>query len=239
VSLGSDFEILRQPNDLTCGPTCLHGVYRFFGEDVGLDEVIGEVPMLEEGGTLAVFMGCHALRRGYRATIVTYNLSVFDPTWFEPGNVDLKERLKRQIEVKTDPKLRHATPGYLEFLELGGRMAFEDLTGSLLRRYLDRNLPILTGLSATHLYRTAREIVTDYGESEYDDLHGEPVGHFAVLCGFSEEGDEVLVADPLHPEPASASGVYAVGLDRLINAILLGVLTYDANLLIVEPGSGA
>ena len=33
--------------------------------------------------TLAVLLGCHALRRGYEATIYTFNLQVFDPTWFE------------------------------------------------------------------------------------------------------------------------------------------------------------
>src|SRR6185369_13364802 len=69
-------EILPQPDDITCGPTCLHAVYRYFGDVIGLDQVIEEVPQLETGGTLAVLLGCHALRRGYDATIYTYNLQV-------------------------------------------------------------------------------------------------------------------------------------------------------------------
>ena len=34
----------------------------------------------------------------------------------------------------------------------------EDLSGRLIRKYLKRDQPILTGLSSTFLYRTAREI---------------------------------------------------------------------------------
>ena len=29
-SFSFDLEILNQPDDVTCGPTCLHAVYRYF-----------------------------------------------------------------------------------------------------------------------------------------------------------------------------------------------------------------
>jgi hypothetical protein len=74
--------IERQPDDTTCGPTCLHAVYQFHGDSVPLDAVIAEAQRLEEGGTLAALLGSHALSRGYKVTIHTYNLQVFDPTWF-------------------------------------------------------------------------------------------------------------------------------------------------------------
>ncbi len=45
----------------------------------------------------------------------------------------------------------------------------------------------------------------------------------------------MLVADPLETNPVSGSISYAVSIDRVICAILLGILTYDANLLIIEP----
>lgn len=41
-----------------------------------------ETPELEDGGTLAVLLGTQAIRRGYHAKIFTYNLRVFDPSWF-------------------------------------------------------------------------------------------------------------------------------------------------------------
>ena len=42
------------------------------------------------------------------------------------------------------------------------------------------------------------------------------------------------VADPYQPNPAKER-YYEVGINRLICSILLGVLTYDANLLVISP----
>jgi len=123
--------------------------------------VIERTHKLEHGGTFAIFLACDALRHGYQATIYTYNLTVFDPTWFAPG-VDIAERLQRQREAKPhDARLQHVTDGYLEFLRLGGRLRLTDLTRPLLRGLLRRNLPILTGLNSTYLYRAVRE----YGQT--------------------------------------------------------------------------
>ena len=58
------FAILPQPTITTCGPTCLHSIYRYFNDSISLKQVISEVSMLEEGGTLAVFLANHALKRG-------------------------------------------------------------------------------------------------------------------------------------------------------------------------------
>lgn len=226
-------EILSQPDDTSCGPTCLHALYNYYGDDVPLEKLIAEIPQLEGGGTLAVMLGCHALRRGYRATIYTYNLNIFDPTWFVGEEPNIAGRLRIQMEAKEFPKLQLASNSYLEFLELGGELRFEDLTTALIRKYLARRAPILTGLSATYLYRSARELPDT---TEPDDIAGEPAGHFVVLCGYDRDKREVLVADPLRVNPvALGKNIYAVNIDRLVCSILLGIVTYDANLLILEP----
>ena len=69
----------------------------------------------------------------------------------------------------------------------------------------------------------------------YDDLRGEPTGHFVVLCGYNMQDRTALVADPQLPNPISNSPIYTVRLNRLVCAIMLGILTYDANLLIITP----
>lgn len=228
-----DLEILRQPDDSTCGPTCLHAVYRYFGDAIALPDLIAQVPQLARGGTLAVSLANHALRRGYGAHIVTYNLSVFDPSWFEGSRPDLSERLLSQLEVKDDPRLSEATNAYLDYLALGGTLAMEDLTQDLLTRWLKQGQPILTGLSATFLYRSPREI----GETKLreDDLRGAPQGHFVVLSGWDAVRRTVRVADPLEDNPGFKSHIYWLPVERVITAILLGVLTYDANLLVLVP----
>lgn len=55
-------EMLPQPDDYTCGPTCLHSVYRYHDDQIDLAKVIAEVGRVEGGGTLDVFLACHALR---------------------------------------------------------------------------------------------------------------------------------------------------------------------------------
>jgi len=221
-----------QPDNTTCGPTCLHAVYRYFSDHLPLEQVIDEVLALPHGGTLAVMLGCHALKRGYSAEIYTYNLQVFDPTWFR-GKSQLTGRLEAQRRVKSDPKLQLATHAYLEFLRLGGHIRSEPLSARLLRRYLNREVPILTGLLATHLYDCSREY-----RDEYDDVRGDPVGHFVVLCGYDRQKREVLVADPLHDNPRYKKRYYSVSSERLLASILLGIVTYDANLLIITPNGG-
>jgi hypothetical protein len=224
-----NLSVLPQPDGSTCGPTCLHAVYAYWGHDVPLDRLAAEVTPLPSGGTLAVSLACHALRAGFRAEIFTYDLRVFDPTWFASG-VDLAERLRAQRKLKRRPKLHHATAAYLEYLELGGVIRYTELDGGLIRRYVARGVPILTGLSATHLYGCARERA-----DEYDDIGGEPAGHFVVLSGYDRSSRKVMVADPLLDNPLFGSHYYAVRMDRLIAAILLGIVTYDANLLVLTP----
>lgn len=230
-------DILPQPDDTTCGPTCLHAVYGFHGDAMDLHQVIDEVTPLATGGTLSVFLGLHALRRGYGATLHTYNLELFDPTWFDGDPADLPGLLEAQRKEKRGSRLRVATAAYLDFLAAGGRIRFDELGPDLIRRYLTRGHPILTGLSATYLYGCARE-VDDAGNLHYDSVRGEPTGHFVVVHGYDASTDSVMVADPLH-ENAFGSHNYRVGVLRLLGAIMLGVLTYDGNLLVLEPPLGA
>jgi hypothetical protein len=223
--------VLPQPNNTTCGPTCLHAVYRYWEYELPLQEVIDTVEPLPEGGTLAVRLAIHALRRNFRAEIYTYNLQIFDPTWFDrDAPVNLSERLLEQRQHKRSGKLTMATDNYLEFLRLGGKLHYENLDAKLLRRFLRRGVPVLTGLSATHLYDCAREFNDDY-----DDVRGSPSGHFVVLHGYDPKTREVSVADPLHDNPRFGSQYYRVGINRLTASILLGILTYDANLLVITP----
>ncbi|MGE5652476.1 hypothetical protein FAY22_03280 [Noviherbaspirillum sp. UKPF54] len=224
-------KILPQPDETTCGPTCLHSVYRYWGEDEELAEVIARAGRLEHGGTFAVFLACDALAKGYKATIYTYNLTVFDPTWFAPG-VDIADRLRRQREIKMDYRLQHATTGYLEFLSRGGRLRLLDLSRYLIRGILRRGLPIITGLSSTYLYRVPRE----YGpEDKPDDVRGLPSGHFVVIAGYDRERRQVLVVDPYAKNPYASAHEYWLSIDRVVNAVLLGIVTHDANLLIIHP----
>ncbi|HSQ41704.1 MAG TPA: peptidase-C39 like family protein [Fibrobacteraceae bacterium] len=227
-------EILPQPDDVTCGPTSLHAVYRRYGLNLPLKKLIQEIEFLEDGGTLAVFLGIDALKRGFRSRLYSYNLRVFDPTWINLDRADLIDRLRRQLSFKSDKKLGEASRAYIRFLEMGGEILFRDLSTQLLQGYFRAGVPVLAGLSATYLYSSKREYTNDQNQSVFDDLAGEPAGHFVVLYGIDKE-HRILVADPDRSTPLGNSHYYQVESRRLVHSILLGILTYDANLLVITP----
>ena len=226
-----NFDIKAQPDDITCGPTCLHALYQYYHDPIALKEVINEVKSLKTGGTLAVMLGNHALKRGYQAHIYTYNLTIFDPSWFSLSSKKMAQNLKKQMRYKFRSKrLKEASKAYIQFLEAGGKILQTELDESLIKKYLKQSVPILTGLSATYLYGTVREIPVN---NKFDSIKGEPVGHFVIINGFDEVTNTVYLADPMNPNPLK-SQYYSVNFDRLINSIMLGIVTYDANLLIIE-----
>lgn len=227
-------KMMSQPNDVTCGPTCLHSIYSWLGDDISLEQVISEVTYLELGGTLAVLLGTHALKRGYDVKIYSYNLRVFDPTWFTGQKTDILAKLNAQLYFKHDPKLKAAIGCYIQFLEQGGEILLKNLTPALLKFWFSRQTPIISGLCYTYLYESMREYTTDGSDMISDDVRGYPGGHFVVLSGYDEEHKHVVVADPYKKNPISGDNYYSVDVHRLINSIMLGILTYDSNLLIIQ-----
>jgi len=227
-----DFDIKAQPDEITCGPTCLHALYQYYRDTISLKDVIKEVKSLKTGGTLAVMLGNHALQRGYGAHLYTFNLTIFDPTWFSLSPLKMAQNLKKQMRYKFRSKrLQVASKAYIKFLEAGGKIFQKELDEDLIKKYLKQSIPILTGLSATYLYGTPREIPVT---NKFDSIRGEPVGHFVIVNGFDEATNKVYLADPLNPNPLK-SHYYSVAFDRLIHSIMLGIVTYDANILIIEP----
>ena len=232
ASYSIDIDVLGQPDDATCGPTSLHSVYRYYDEDISLEQVIREVHTFEDGGTLAVWLGSHALSRGFEAVLFTCNLQLLDPSWFTTSEVNLIQKLEEQMKHKPDPKLIRTSHAFIDFIKNGGKVKLEDVTRDVLRKYLSQGYPILTGLSSTFLYRAPREVPPVQFP---DDICGIPTGHFVILCGYNRANKSITVADPLTQNPFSASRKYDVHIDRVICSILLGVLTYDANFLIIKP----
>lgn len=230
--------IQAQPDDVTCGPSCLYSIYRHFGDTrLSLRQVIDQIEKLDHGGTLLEVLACHALRRGYAATVYSYHVDLLDPTWFADDGgahdpLHVRELLGQRLATrKGDARMRLATRAMQEFLDLGGDLRMDDLTPGLISRHIAAGTPILAGLSSTYLYRQARED----DKNRPDDVGGEPQGHFVMLVGYSGKHREVLVADPLDQNPPYHTAKYRVGIERLLNAVMLGALTHDANLLVVRP----
>ncbi len=226
----------RQPDDVTCGPTCLQSIYSFYHDGISLESVISEVSMLEEGGTFASKLGTHALKRGYQVDIWSFNVHIFDPSWFQLPSKAMIDKLKLQKIAKKNKKLRYASDGYIDFLANGGRLHFEDLTSNLLVTLIEEGKPIIAGLSSTFLYRSERE---DPKTNVNNDIAGRPAGHFVLITGIDLEARTAQITDPYFPNNISQIQTYTVPIPRLICAILLGVMTYDANLLVIKKKEGS
>ena len=223
----------RQPTDTSCGPTCLHAVYRYFEVESDLARLIEEVPQFEEGGTFGVHLGLHALRRGFGARIISYNLRVFDPTWASLDPDALIDKLEQRIPTLRSDKARAQHLAYVEFLRLGGEVAFLDLTPDSLGQLVGQKCPLIVGLSSTYLYQAPRE----QPDGREDDVGGQPVGHFVVVNGWDAAARTVIVSDPFERNPYNPDGEYRVDVSRFISAVMLGIVSYDANLLLIRPRS--
>ena len=225
------FDIPAQPTDSSCGATCLHAVYRYFGAESELPTLIDEIPEFDEGGTLSVHLALHALGRGFSCTLISYNLRVFDPTWRTLGSHALVAKLRNRVGHLSNPKLVKNHEAYIQYLDLGGKIAFRDLNHGLISELMANDTPIITGLSATYLYQSARET----SEGKDDDVGGSPTGHFVVVTGLEKDPARVVVADPFSRNPYNPEGEYRVDSSHFMNAVMLGVVTHDANLLVIRP----
>jgi hypothetical protein len=198
-----------------------------------MEEILNDIPQFEEGGgTFGLTLAIDALKRGYKTSIYSFNLNIFDPSWFELPMEKIKGKLLELLEKgNLRTKDRTAARSAAQFIDLGGELRFANLSEELISSYLSRDIPILTGLSSSWLYKTQRE---DPITSEYDDILGKPAGHFVVLHGLDTKYREVDIADPYKPNPISGTNYYKVPMNSLINSILLGVMSYDGNLVILE-----
>lgn len=226
-------EMKAQPDQTSCGPTCLYALYQHLGVKISLKKVLDEVQQFSiGGGTLGVILGKHALMLNLSVTLYSYNLRVFDPSWFQFDRNQLIRKLDLRLKSKKNSqKLAMAIRSYRDFIMAGGEVRFDNLSAKLLKKFLTTNSPILTGLSSTWLYQAQRE---DPITTEDDDIGGDPAGHFVLLHGYNSKTKKVSVADPYRPNPIAGKHYYEIPIDRMITSILLGVMTYDGNLLIIK-----
>ena len=223
----------EQPDDVTCGAACLAQVYGYHGLDKPIDAIVSETPHNRDGGTFIPFLGVGALKNGFGATAYPFGARVFDPTWRRLPTNELEAKLRARRDAVTSGKIRLSIDSYLSFFELGGKVVFRDLSKELVIRHLRHGRPVITGLSATYLYRQPREL-----DDQSDDVRGFPVGHFVVVSGYDPVTDRFALRDPARDIPFSRTGRYSVPAERLVSAVLLGDVTFDAVLLVVVPPRG-
>ncbi|MEO7425440.1 MAG: cysteine peptidase family C39 domain-containing protein, partial [Fibrobacteria bacterium] len=69
-----DLHVSKQPDDESCGITCLQAIYAYHDYPASLDKLKREIEHWQTGGTVAVNLARNALAHGFRAEIYTYNI---------------------------------------------------------------------------------------------------------------------------------------------------------------------
>ena len=125
-----------------------------------------------------------------------------------------------------DYRLQHATEGYLEFLALGGRIRLADFSPRLVRE------SSAAGCRSSPACRrpTCIERCARFGDDQSDDICCGSPRHFVVIAGYDFPSRKVLVADPYEPNPYGGTREYWMRMERVGAAVLLGIVTHDANL---------
>jgi hypothetical protein len=224
-----DLHVAKQPDDESCGITCLKSIYDYFSFPTSLDKLKHEIEHWQTGGTVAVNLARNALAHGFKAEIYTYNIKIFDPSWKALDAKELSAKLKKRQRKIRSKKQKKVISFYLDFLKKGGILRFDDLNEDLLNRLFKNHKPIICGLSATYLYQQMRET----SDNQEDDIIGQPVGHFVVVSGWDPAARTVTIQDPLRKNPLSETGTYKLPFTKFSNAVMLGILTYDENLLVI------
>lgn len=222
-----------QPDDTTCGPSCLAQVAASFGVQASVPDLVAGLTRLQHGGTLGVFLALRAMDLGFRAAVYPMGLKVFDPTWWDLDPAALVERLHRRRAAVSTAIDREVIDAWIRFIEQGGAVRFEELTPGLMCAIINRGHPIICGLNVTWLYRESRE----QDDGRPDDIGGEQVGHFVTIAGYGASGANFDIRDPHWEAPFGVDGHYRVDVHRLIHAILIGDRTRDAVLVEIWPAA--
>ena len=224
-----EVSVSTQPDDESCGITCLQAIYDYYGEETTFARLQSEIEHWHTGGTVSVNLARHALTHGYSAEIYTYNIKIFDPTWKHLPSKDLANKLKLRQKKSRSKKQKKIIGFYQDFIRKGGSVKFDDLDEALLDRLFAKRRPIICGLSATYLYQNMRETPAN----EENDIVGHPVGHFVVVSEWDAKTRHVTIHDPLRKNAISQTGTYRLPFTKFTNAVMLGILTYDENLLVI------
>ena len=188
----------KQEKKYGCIPACLQQVFAYYDKEVSQEEILNSLDKPERGMSVPA-AGTFAKRSGFNPTIVTNNMDIFDPTWFDVGSEKLIQHLKEK-KSSLDEYNKSVVEDFLEYLEIGGQIGFDTIDSELFVRSLSNKVPVIIELSSTDLYKKK-----DSGEIE---------GHGVVIAGF--DGDKVKVVDPDRDNPYDKTGVYWIPISDIM-----------------------
>jgi len=207
----------------TCGSSSLQQVLAYYGVKLGLDEILKDIKKYKYG-TFMPYLGLYAKRLGFMPKIVTYDVKVFDPTWFGllVGQI-IKKLETRSREMDVPHVYRSECKAFVRYLKAGGAIEFDFIKKGRIIKELERKRPVIVDVCSTILHRKERK---NRVKDKYSDTSGEPMYHAVVVSG--HEKGKFIIVDP----SKKRGGIKQVDQDFLI----MTAHAASNNMLILKKG---
>lgn len=79
-----------------------------------------------------------------------------------------------------------------------------------------------------------RDYTSENDQVVYDEWMGAATGHFIIIQGYDTADETLYIADPYAPHPLSNDHYYKTSFSHWLHAHLLGIVSYDAELLVIS-----
>lgn len=215
----------RQPKD-ECEPTCLKMVLESLDKKRKFDlkKIIKDTESELKYMDWDYKIGTAALKRGFKAKIITFSNDLFDPTWAKLSKKKIIEKLKKRLKFVLKYDKRDINEGYIwwwyesslkaaiDFLEKGGEVKLKPISKELIKNYIKKNIPVITPLNGSVFYNHKRVY-----RGRYNDIKGEYFGHCVVISGF--KNNKFIITDP-EKISNKTKGIIEIDSNTLTNAII-------------------
>lgn len=223
--------ILPQINHQLSGAETLRGIYAYYGEDISMDDLVVSTTRFSNRRLRPLALAIDALERGYAVTVHCCDTRIFDLSWMGLVSSELKEKLEYHKSKADSVHLTQTFDAYIQILEKGGTIDLSEINRAVIRKAVELKAPIIAAVSATHLFHSKREYLDSKDRPVLDDAKGKTAGHLVAVTAWV--GKEITLHDPYLANPITGKAKYKVYISRLMRSILLGVLSYDAQMVVI------
>lgn len=206
----------------SCGPVSLYNIYEHFGIKTSLHQILNDLKIDDKKATYPAQLAVDIKKHGLSTILLTSSPRLVAPNWVNHENKEIIEKLSKWLKKHKNDKWSGNVKHLLTYLKHNGDILITDLTTKLIDEYLDQGYLVMPCLEDSWIWGQ-RKIK---GKAEFDDIAGEPRGHFVVVYG--KEDNEYLVSDPYPTGLQNREGIYRIDKDKLLVATLFWSATIVA-----------
>lgn len=198
-----------------CGPFCLLNIYKYFGNDKGIDDIYRDLNVTPAEMTYLSQLARSLNNNGYKTTIVSCVPYYLSYAWNKLTKPELIDRLKLWLTHNVTNGWKHDCLQTLFYLQEGGTILIEDINSQIIDEELEKGRVIVCCVIDSWLWEDKKLPQ----KTTFDDIKGSGGGHFVVVYGKTQ--DSYLISDPYPTNKPSKHGLYETKKDHLLTCVLM------------------